>query len=123
MDLPQDGPKVDSLKSAGVKYFAGSTTDAVVVSEAVRGCEVAVHCAALMDDSLPWDAIMEANVKGGWRLSSRHPCVSYSDLGTSVVATEAKAAGVRTFIFLSSVMVYGFIFLPDTDESGVLNGT
>jgi len=77
LDLPQDGPKVTSLKSAGVKYFAGSTTDAVVVSEAARGCEVAVHCAALMDDSLPWDAIMEANVKGGPRLPSHCPCVLF----------------------------------------------
>jgi len=48
--------------------------------------------------------------------------VFYSGLGTTIVATEAKAAGVKTFIFLSSVMVYGFIFLPDIDESGVLNG-
>ena len=64
VDVIATGPRFDLLQSKGIEVLAGSTIDDAFMLGACRGMDAVVHCAALMDDALPWDTIMEANVKG-----------------------------------------------------------
>ena len=75
-----------------VRAVVGDIRDAAAVAEAVRGCEVAVHCAA----ALP--------------LYSKHDIVTTDVDGTRNVLAGAFGAGARRVVHVSSTAVYG---IPD----------
>lgn len=71
LDTVIDNAVGERLKQQGVMLFQGSTTDAEAVRAAMRGVNYVFHCAALMDDALPWDLIMKVNVEGTGPLETR----------------------------------------------------
>ena len=87
--LPFDYPERSNPR---IKEFPGDVRDRATVREALTGCESVVHCAA----ALP--------------LCSEEEIRSTDVDGARVVAEEAKAAGVRRFVYISSTAVYG---IPD----------
>jgi nucleoside-diphosphate-sugar epimerase len=72
----------------GCRIILGSLEDEQSLGELVRGAETVYHCAATM-------------VKGDARLSRQ-----VNVLGTENVARAALAAGVRRFLYVSSISVY-----------------
>jgi hypothetical protein len=86
LDISAKGPVADSLIRLGVSIVEGSTLNTDAVRRAVADSNIVVHCAALMDDALPWDDIMEANVKGvcitrDQRNPVRSPAIRLSECG------------------------------------------
>lgn len=61
------------------------------IERAVDGCDVVFHCAAVVGDRVSWAAGRAVNVDGARR-----------------VAKVADKTGVKRFIHVSSVAVYGF---------------
>jgi nucleoside-diphosphate-sugar epimerase len=96
----KEGLKTEELRSWGAEVVIGSVTDRDVVRRCMKGVEVVQHLAA---------AFRELNVP------ERH----YWDVnvgGTRICLEEAKAAGVRKFIYCSTCGVHGNVKNPPTDE-------
>ena len=89
----------------GVNARSGSITDNEAVTWLADGVDAIVHTAARINESGKKDEFRRVNVGG-----------------TEAVARAAAAAGVRRFVHLSSVMVYGFDFPPNVAEDGPLHG-
>ncbi len=87
----RDGAGTARLARLPIELVEGSVTDRDRVTTAVRGCDVVVHCA------------------GGNRRSITD--------GTRAVAEAAVAAGVDTFVHMSSASVHGHDFDVTIDES------
>lgn len=51
--------------TSGERSLLGDVTDLAVVREAIAGCEACVHLAGIPEEA-PFDAILEANIKGTW---------------------------------------------------------
>jgi nucleoside-diphosphate-sugar epimerase len=97
----KEGLKTGELRSMGAEVVIGSVTDRDVVRRSLRGVEVVQHLAA---------AFRELNV----------PEQYYWDVnvgGTRICLEEAKAAGVRKFIYCSTCGVHGDVKNPPTDEA------
>ncbi|WP_234915456.1 UDP-glucose 4-epimerase family protein [Aeromonas veronii] len=82
-------------KHLGYPYFSAEINSVDNYSQALVGCDVVVHCAArvhIMDDKVenPLSLYREANTSG-----------------TLNLARQAIAAGVKRFIFISSIKVNG----------------
>lgn len=89
-DLP--GRPVAHLSRPGIRCCEGDVTssdDGARAAAQVEGGAV-IHCAALMGGSLPRDEAMRINASG-----------------TETLAKACAAAGVRRFIYISSVTVHG----------------
>lgn len=89
--LIRDPARARPLADAGVELAAGDLTAPASLQDAVRGCPIVVHCAALLD---------------------RHheSAIRYRQVnveGTRNLATAALAAGVRRFISISTIAVFG----------------
>lgn len=90
---------------AGFDARLGDTCDEAAVRTLCAGADVVFHTAAIVRESGPWEAYRRVNVEG-----------------TRTVALAARDAGVRRFVHLSSVMVYGFYYRDGVDEDGPLSG-
>lgn len=73
---------------AGVRVVAGDVRDAVVVAQAMAGCDAVVHGAARVGVTGTWDEFRSVNVDG-----------------TSVVLAAARRAGVQRFVHVSTPSV------------------
>ena len=82
--------KIEHLQTLDVELVFGDLRDPGALREAARGADVIFHCAAKVQ--LPGDGgdVFEINVEG-----------------TKNMLEAAVAAGVKRFVFVSSVAVYG----------------
>ena len=80
-------PDIEAL----VDVRRGNVTDAAALGEALAGVEFVVHCAAVTTNKAPWRVHEETNIEG-----------------TRLVVNQARDAGAKRFVHVSSVIVYGF---------------
>lgn len=92
-------------RSAGVDVIVGDVCDPAATAAVCQGADVVVHTAAVVREDGPRELYDRVNVAG-----------------TGQVVRAARAAGVRRFIHLSSVMVYGFTYPDRVTEDGPLRG-
>ncbi|MBW4612656.1 MAG: NAD(P)-dependent oxidoreductase [Desmonostoc vinosum HA7617-LM4] len=106
------GMKVRGLQSTqqdkqaqnlGVDVIVGSITDSATAQKACQGVDIVLHTTQITEEAGPLDDFRQINVGG-----------------TVNIAEAAKNAGVKTFVHLSSVMVYGFDYPNGVRESGPL---
>lgn len=95
----------DRAREAGAEVVVGDVRDPEAVREFCAGCDVVFHTAAIVGEGGNFERYHSVNVDG-----------------TRNVVGQAVDCGVRRFVHLSSVMVYGFDFPPEVDESGPLRG-
>lgn len=94
-----------ALRNAGYEVECGDILDASALDRAFAGCDAVLHTAAI--------------VREGGRLADfRRINVD----GATLAAERAAQAGAKTFVHLSSVMVYGFRFPSGIDEDGPKDG-
>jgi nucleoside-diphosphate-sugar epimerase len=93
------------LQKLGIEVVQGSVTDPAAAQTACEGMDVVVHTAAIAKEGGTLEDFRAVNVDGA-----------------VTVAKAAKAAGVKVFIHLSSVMVYGFNYPNLVAEDGALRG-
>jgi len=89
----------------GADLVLGDICDPEAMSTFCQALDVVIHTAAVVAESGDWDAFEQINVEGA-----------------RTVAEAAKAAGTRTFVHFSSVMVYGFDFPDGVTEDGPFDG-
>lgn len=73
----------------GVELAVGDLLDPSSLQEALRGIHAVIHCAAF------------------FRGATAEQARAVNDLGTQHLATAARAAGARRFVFTSTGLVYG----------------
>jgi nucleoside-diphosphate-sugar epimerase len=73
--------------------YCGDLLQPEVWMEHLQGCDLVIHTAALVSNTVSWDSAWEINVKG-----------------TKCVVDAAVTAGVSRLLHLSSVAAYGFFF-------------
>lgn len=88
-----------------IKVLAGDITSRDDVDRLCEGADVVIHTAAVVREGGDPALFQKVNVEG-----------------TRNVAESAKAAGVKRFVQISSVMVYGFDFPDQVDETAELRG-
>ncbi|MBD2438560.1 NAD(P)-dependent oxidoreductase [Nostoc sp. FACHB-110] len=108
------GMKVRGLQSSSdrkipqnlnVEAIAGNITDPKIAQKACQGVDIVLHTAQLTQEAGPIKEFRDINVNG-----------------TLNIAKAAKNAGVKTFVHLSSTMVYGFDYPNGISETGPLSG-
>jgi len=87
--LVRDPERARSLGEGPIELATGDLLDVDSLSAAVAGVDAVVHCAAFFRGATPQQA-HEVN-----------------DLGTRHLATQARDAGVKRFVFTSTGLVYG----------------
>ncbi|MUG96001.1 NAD-dependent epimerase/dehydratase family protein [Scytonema sp. UIC 10036] len=97
--------KAQKAQELGVSVFIGSTNDEEVLEKACEGADIVFHTASMNEAGGCIDAFRTVNVDG-----------------TVKTATVAKKVGAKTFVHLSSVLVYGFRFPDNVTEEGSLCG-
>ncbi|MBE9038617.1 NAD-dependent epimerase/dehydratase family protein [aff. Roholtiella sp. LEGE 12411] len=99
---------VDKAKKAeklGAQVILGSVTDPVICQKACQGVDIVLHTVSVGKEGGSLDHFREVNVGG-----------------TINMAKTAREAGVKSFVYLSSVMVYGFNYRDRITEEGPLCG-
>lgn len=97
--------RCDALQSAGYKVECGDILDAAALDRAFADCDAVLHTAAIVRENGRLADFRRINVDGA-----------------TLAAERAAAAGAKTFVHLSSVMVYGFRFPAGIDEDGPKDG-
>ena len=85
----RDPTRAADLREAGAELVVGDLLDARSLAAAVRGVDAVVHCAAFFRGATP----EQAHAVNG--------------LGTQHLASAARAASVKRFVFTSTGLVYG----------------
>lgn len=101
--LQDTSDKSKKAQNLGAKVIYGTVTDPTVAQMACQGVDIVLHTAELAKEGGSLDQFREINVRG-----------------TVNMAQAAKNAGVKTFIHLSSVLVYGFNYRNHITEDGPL---
>jgi nucleoside-diphosphate-sugar epimerase len=96
---------VARARELGVDATLANICDVDALRVAMKGADVAVHTAAIVREHGERSEFEKVNIEG-----------------TRKVAHAALACGVRVFVQLSSVMVYGFEFPEQVGEDGPLRG-
>ena len=87
--LVRDRTRAADLRQADIELVEGDLLEVDSLAEAVRGVDAVVHCAAFFRGATPEQA---------------H---AVNDLGSQHLASAARAASVKRFIFTSTGLVYG----------------
>jgi len=103
--LQRSDDKAKEAWQLGAEVIVGSITDPVAARKACQGVDIVLHTAAIVKEGGLLKDFREVNVGG-----------------TINMAKAAKNAGAKTFVHLSSVMVYGFKFPKGVTEDGPLRG-
>ena len=103
--LQHSEAKAQIAQRLGAEVVLGSVTDSVAADKACQGVDIVLHTAALAKENGSLEDFRQVNVGG-----------------TVNMARTAKQAGVKTFVHLSSVMVYGFNYPGLMTEDMPLNG-
>lgn len=98
--LVRDPTRATWLAEQGIELIRGELGDTSTLRQAVAGCTAVIHTAA-------WTGTPDAPALGD----------TINVAGTEAVLTAAAAAGVKRFIFFSSVAVYGVNDAPVIDET------
>lgn len=98
--LQSSGTQDTKAKNLGVEVIVGKINDAKTAQRACEGVDIVLHTAQLAQEAGPLKDFREVNVDG-----------------TITIAKAAKSAGVKTFVHLSSVLVYGFNYSDRVTES------
>ncbi len=85
----RDQGRAPDLREAGIELVVGDLLDTDSLAIAVRGVDVVVHCAAF------------------FRGATAEQAHAVNDLGTQRLASAARAARVKRFVFTSTGLVYG----------------
>jgi nucleoside-diphosphate-sugar epimerase len=89
------------LADLGIEMTQGSITDPDLVTRACAGVDIVIHTAAIVKADGDLDEFRRVNVGGSVNL-----------------AQAAQAAGVKIFVQISSVLVYGFQYPNGITEVG-----
>lgn len=103
--LQHSEAKAKKAQKLGAEVTIGSITDPIAAKKACQGVDIVLHTASIVKESGSLDDFRVVNVGG-----------------TVNMARTAKNAGVKTFVHLSSVMVYGFNYPDGVTEEGPLRG-
>lgn len=103
--LQRSAAKAERAQKLGAEVMIGSVTTPTIAQKACQGVNIVLHTAAVAKESGSLDHFRQINVGG-----------------TINMAIAAKEAGVKTFVHLSSVMVYGFNYPNYVTEVGPLCG-
>lgn len=103
--LQHSEAKAKKAQKLGAEVTIGSITDPIAAKKACQGVDIVLHTASIVKESGSLDDFRVVNVGG-----------------TVNMARTAKNAGVKTFVHLSSVMVYGFNYPDGVTEDGPLCG-
>jgi UDP-glucose 4-epimerase len=87
--LVRDPARAADLRKAGIELAEGDLLQVDSLAAAVRGVDAVVHCAAFFRGATPEQA------------------QAVNDLGTQHLASAARAASVKRFLFTSTGLVYG----------------
>jgi UDP-glucose 4-epimerase len=87
--LVRDEARAADLREARIELAVGDVLKVDSLAAAVRGVDAVVHCAAFFRGATPEQA------------------QAVNDLGTQHLASAARAASVKRFIFTSTGLVYG----------------
>jgi len=90
--LARASSDVSFLESLGVEIVRGDVTDRQSLREAMDGVECVFHAAAKVGDWGPWSEFVAVSIEG-----------------TRNVLDAARDAGVKRFIHISSISVYGHV--------------
>ncbi|MFM2060658.1 MAG: hypothetical protein RLZZ507_328 [Cyanobacteriota bacterium] len=93
-----------NLQNLGVEIIVGSITDEKIAQKACQGVDIILHTAQLAEEAGELKHFREINVNG-----------------TLNIAKAAKQAGVKTFVHLSTVLVYGFNYANNITETGTVS--
>jgi nucleoside-diphosphate-sugar epimerase len=96
---------VQKVQSLGAEVILGSVTDPITAQKACQRVDVVLNTAAIAKESGSLSDFRTVNVDGA-----------------VTMAKAAKASGVKVFVHLSSVMVYGFKYSEWVTEEGALQG-
>jgi nucleoside-diphosphate-sugar epimerase len=97
----QPGLFFDELKNLGAEILLGSVTDRKLVDQAIQGCDVVHHVAAVFRKvNLPKKVYWDVNVEG-----------------TRSLLQAALDAGVRRFVYCSTCGVHGDVKREPADEN------
>jgi len=99
------GLDLQSTGNPAVEFVRGSVTSPEAVQKFSDGCNIVLHTAAIVKEGGDPQLFEQINVQG-----------------TRTVVQAARLAGVRRFVQISSVMVYGFHFDGVVDEESPLRG-
>ncbi|TAE60221.1 MAG: NAD(P)-dependent oxidoreductase [Nostocales cyanobacterium] len=94
-----------NLQKLGAEIIVGNITDNKTAQKACQGVDIILHTAQLAEEAGDIKRFREINVNG-----------------TLNIAQAAKQAGVKTFIHLSTVLVYGFNYAENITENGKVSG-
>lgn len=92
--------KAGRLKRLPLEIVEGNLLDVTSLRQAVSGCDLVFHCAALVREGGERDEFLRTNVEG-----------------TQNILDVSSKSGVRRFIHFSSVAVYGLNPPDGADES------
>jgi nucleoside-diphosphate-sugar epimerase len=95
----------DTARRLGADVVVGDVNDGDAVARASRGADVMFHTAAIVEEDGDMSLYRRVNVDG-----------------TRTVAEISQREGVRQFVQLSSVMVYGFTYPRFVAEDGPFRG-
>jgi UDP-glucose 4-epimerase len=87
--LVRDPTRAAALREAQIELAPGDLLEVDSLAAAVRGVDAVVHCAAF------------------FRGATAEQAHAVNDLGSQHLASAARAASVRRFIFISTGLVYG----------------
>lgn len=87
--LVRDPARAGHLQGERIELVAGDLLDTDSLAAAVRGVDAVVHCAAFFRGATPEQA------------------QTVNEAGTTHLASAARAASVRRFVFISTALVYG----------------
>ncbi|MBW4499549.1 MAG: NAD-dependent epimerase/dehydratase family protein [Scytonema hyalinum WJT4-NPBG1] len=103
--LQDSSDKNKKAQNLGAKVIYGNVTDPATAQMACQGVDIVLHTAEIAKEGGSLDQFREINVSG-----------------TINMAQAAKNAGVKTFVHISSVLVYGFNYPDRVTEDGPLCG-
>ncbi|WP_017652347.1 NAD-dependent epimerase/dehydratase family protein [Fortiea contorta] len=92
------------VQNLGVEVIFGSINDYAIAQKACQGVDLVIHTAQLAQEAGALNDFRQINVDGAIN-----------------IAKAAKSAGVKTFVHLSSVLVYGFNYPANVTESQSLS--
>jgi nucleoside-diphosphate-sugar epimerase len=99
-----DSAKLNNFDKSQIEIIVGSVTKPDILKQACQGVDIVLHTAEMAKEGGAIKAFREVNVEG-----------------TKNVANAAKQAGVKTFVHLSTVLVYGFEYSDRITEAAPLN--
>jgi nucleoside-diphosphate-sugar epimerase len=103
--MQSSADKAKKAQNLGTKVIIGNITDSTTAELACQGVDIVVHTDEIAKEGGSLEEFRKVNVDG-----------------TINIAKAAKNAGVKTFVYISSGLVYGFNYPKHITEEGPLSG-